>query len=413
MPASPRPERIAILGAGPIGLECALYARTLGFPVTVFERECVGGNVLRWGHVRMFSPWSLNVSPLARKRLGDDGMEPPDSQQQCPTGEELVRNYLEPLASLPELSGRVRVGVNVTACARRGIGKNYLETAPGREMFPFRILTRNRDGEEGEEEADVVIDATGVYGNAREIGDGGLPALGEAALADRIDREPVDVLGRDRERFAGRRVLLIGAGFSAATTLGALLSLKQDAPGTEILWVCRAEGSQPLPEIDGDSLPERARLARLANETARHLPPGVQYFGGHLVRAMRAADTAIEATLMSATGKPHTIRCDRIIANVGYRPDATLYRELQVHECYATLGPIKLAASLLDQKGEDCLQIESGSADLLKNPEPNFYILGAKSFGTNSAFLLRVGHSQIAQVFTLITGEPDLNLYGP
>jgi hypothetical protein len=107
-------------------------------------------------------------------------------------------------------------------------------------------------------------------------------------------------------------------------------------------------------------------------------------------------------------GVTETVVCDRIIANVGYRPDASIYRELQVHECYATQGPMNLAASLLAQNTADCLAIQSGGADLLRNPEPDFYILGAKSFGTNSSFLLRLGHEQIAQVFTLITGDPAL-----
>ena len=35
--AKPPPPRIAVLGAGPIGLEAALYAQALGFAVSVFE----------------------------------------------------------------------------------------------------------------------------------------------------------------------------------------------------------------------------------------------------------------------------------------------------------------------------------------------------------------------------------------
>ena len=56
--------RIAILGAGPIGLEAAIYARYLGFDVAVFDRGTVANNVLQWGHVRMFSPFSMNSSSL-------------------------------------------------------------------------------------------------------------------------------------------------------------------------------------------------------------------------------------------------------------------------------------------------------------------------------------------------------------
>lgn len=404
-------QRIAILGGGPIGLECALYARTLGRPVTLFEKSGIGGSVERWGHVRMFTPWNMNVSPLARRLLREAGKEPPTSPETCPTGHEFIRNYLEPLAALPELAGQLRTGIKVVACGRRGIGKNYMGNTPPREAFPFRILTRSNEGEESEHEADIVIDATGVYDSPRELGDGGLPALGERDLEGAIDREPVDVLGRERERFAGQRVLLVGGGFSAATTLNALRQLQAEAPGTEIFWVCRNEGAMPLPEIENDTLPERARLSRLANEAARRLPPGLRYLGGHLVKAVRRSSRAIEATVADLSGKTISIECDRIIANVGYRPDSTLYRELQVHECYATLGPIRLAGSLLEQKGDDCLNVQGGEADLLKNPEPNFYIIGAKSFGTNSAFLLRLGHEQIVQVFALITGEPGLSLY--
>jgi hypothetical protein len=102
---------------------------------------------------------------------------------------------------------------------------------------------------------------------------------------------------------------------------------------------------------------------------------------------------------------------ERVVANVGYSPDAELYRELQVHECYATLGPMALAAALLKQGGGDCLAIGAQGANTLRNPEPNFYILGAKSYGRNAQFLLRTGFEQVREVFTLITGKPELNLY--
>ena len=82
---------------------------------------------------------------------------------------------------------------------------------------------------------------------------------------------------------------------------------------------------------------------------------------------------------------------DRIIANVGYKPNRTLYEELQIHECYATQGPIKLAAELLGETSQDCLSQSSHGAETLQNPEPGFFILGSKSYGRNSQFLLKVG----------------------
>ena len=58
--------RLAILGAGPVGLEAALYARKLDFAVTVYERGRVGEYLLRWGHVRLFTPFGMNTTPLGR-----------------------------------------------------------------------------------------------------------------------------------------------------------------------------------------------------------------------------------------------------------------------------------------------------------------------------------------------------------
>jgi hypothetical protein len=83
-----------------------------------------------------------------------------------------------------------------------------------------------------------------------------------------------------------------------------------------------------------------------------------------------------------------------------------LYRELQVHECYASLGPMNLAAALLKHAGADCLDVPAQGAQALRNPEPNFYILGAKSYGRNSNFLLRNGFAQIREVFTFIGCDP-------
>jgi hypothetical protein len=48
---------------------------------------------------------------------------------------------------------------------------------------------------------------------------------------------------------------------------------------------------------------------------------------------------------------------------------------------------------------------------VLLNPEPGFFILGMKSYGRNSAFLLQTGHEQIHDAFRLITEEPELDLY--
>ena len=64
--------------------------------------------------------------------------------------------------------------------------------------------------------------------------------------------------------------------------------------------------------------------------------------------------------------------------------------------------PAKLAVS----REGGLLKVTAQGPASLRTPEPNFYILGAKSFGRNSAFLMRTGFEQVRDVFTLLMGKP-------
>ncbi len=75
------------------------------------------------------------------------------------------------------------------------------------------------------------------------------------------------MLGLHKEKFAGRRTLVVGSGMSAATALASLSQLAGDAPGTNILYVTRASGL-PFSIIEGDVLPQRSALSALGNRAA-------------------------------------------------------------------------------------------------------------------------------------------------
>jgi hypothetical protein len=412
-PAPSRPLRIAILGAGPIGLEAALYGRTLGHDVVVFDRGEVAQAVHTWRHVTMFSPWSLDRSPLGARRVAQAGYAQPDPDR-CPTGAELIDHYLLPLSRDPLLSGRLRLHTRIVEIGRDGLLKDDLISQTGRTRHPFRLLLESRTGEHIEH-ADVIIDSTGTYGCPNAIGNGGIPAPGERWLGERLVRHVPDAFGRDRARFAGRRILVVGGGLSAATTVCALVQLRREAPGTELLWAVRKEGSRPYTPIEHDPLPERDRLIRAANELARAgvEPDGpLRFFHGTTVDGLSAEGHRLRVSLRGNGGHWHDELIDEVIGLTGYGPDNTLYRELQVHECYASRGPMKLAAALLAAGGGgDCLAQPVPGLEVLKNPEPRFFIIGAKSYGRNSAFLLRTGHEQVKGVYALLHEDPGLDLY--
>lgn len=407
------PAKIAILGAGPVGLETALYARFLGYDVVIYERGRIAEHVQQWGHVPMFSPFGMNRSPLGLAALlAQDETYAPPGDDALLTGAEYFERYLRPLAESDLLVDSLRLGHEVLSIGRENFLKGELPGREERGEFDFRLLVRDASGQEIIEHADVMIDTSGVFGQANWLGCAGIPAPGERALRDAIDYRLPDILGSEREHFAGQHTLVIGAGFSAATNIVALTRLALEAPGTRITWITRREpsggNSGPITVIDNDRLGGRKTLALQAN-AACAADDGVDYWPLTDIESVRREGGQF---VVEVSGQHEgTFLFDRILANVGFRPDNRVYEELQIHQCYASDGPMKLAASLQGQSPIDCLEQTSAGPPSLLNPEPNFYILGAKSYGRNSAFLISLGLQQIVDVFTIIGDRPTLNLY--
>lgn len=398
-------KRLAILGGGPVGLEAALAAAQAGIPFTLYEAASdVAGNVRSWGHVQLFTPWSMNVSPRVRGALEAVGRAVPASEE-CPTGLEMVERVFEPLAALPELAPHIACGTRVVEVGREGLLKSDEIGTGARAHRRFRLLLRDGDGSESIEFADAVLDCTGTYDQPNALGAGGIRAPGEEGAADYIIRRIPDLdaplLSGDAPGWAGLRILLVGAGHSAQTAARDLAGLVARVPETRVTWAIRA-GRPTFGAVDDDPLPGRDALVRRSRSLALDPDTPFDVRLGRSVEALEASPDGIVVTLAGDDGSSSTLAVDRIISLTGSVGDARMYRQLQVHECYATSGPMRLASALLAAGAADCLAQESHGADTLKNPEPDFYILGMKSYGRNSSFLLRVGWEQVDEVFALI-----------
>src|SRR5579863_9261289 len=93
------PATIAVIGAGPIGLEAALYARYLGYEVRVYERARVAESLLAASSAGPAS-WrsstsSLGIAALAAQRRD---WQPPAANSTLTSGE-LAAEYFLPLAA--------------------------------------------------------------------------------------------------------------------------------------------------------------------------------------------------------------------------------------------------------------------------------------------------------------------------
>ncbi|HAA49510.1 MAG TPA: hypothetical protein DCE43_07305, partial [Planctomycetaceae bacterium] len=63
------------------------------------------------------------------------------------------------------------------------------------------------------------------------------------------------------------------------------------------------------------------------------------------------------------------------------------------------------AAQLLGEASGDCLEQTDTELETLQSPEPNFFVLGSKSYGRDSRFLLRTGLRQVDIVTEHLVGQ--------
>ena len=268
----------------------------------------------------------------------------------------------------------------------------------------FVWLVRSAEGEDIFD-ADVVIDSTGVFNQTNFLGHGGIPAVGELDCREYIWTRLPDVLGKDRTRFENKRVLVVGSGYSAATNIVALGELKSSASDTKVTWVTRRESTAdgPLPTRPDDPLPQRSELSAQANASE------CDRFDQTSILGIERTESG--AFSVSFGGKlSDVVEFDEVIASVGFRPDMTLYEELQIDQCPASQAP-KQVAEWFDGLGVVDAVDQKLPPRLTCSSEPGFFVLGSKSFGRNSNFLLRLGLDQIRDAFSIIADRDDLDLY--
>lgn len=387
---------VAVIGAGPVGLAAAAHLLAAGEDPLVLEAgAAVGASVREWGHVRLFSPWAFNIDRVAVELLAGEGWTHPDPGAH-PIGDALVRDYLEPLSTVPAIWQRLRLGVRVTTVTRAAQDKMR---SPGRDGTPFRLRVADRTGE-GDVLARAVIDASGTWTRPNPLGGAGIPAIGEGQAADRIAYRIPDVLGAQRKRYAGRRVLVVGSGHSAFNVLTDLVRLSREAPGTRVSWAVRRPAlGQVFGGGEHDALVERGRLGdrvrRLVEDGTIRVLTGV--------RVERVERTASGGLAVIAAGSV-VAEADEVIAATGFRPDLSLLSELRLSLDPAIESPTALAP-LIDPNVHSCGTVPPHGAEELRHPEPDLYLVGMKSYGRAPTALMVTGYEQVRSVVAALTGD--------
>jgi thioredoxin reductase len=392
-------KKVAIIGAGPVGLAAAAHALERGLKPIVLEAGPAIGHAMRqWSHVQLFSPWEHNVDKAAERLLAPTGWNSPEPAD-YPTGGELLTQYLEPLASRTALKDHIHTSSRVTDISRVGFDK--LKTK-GRGDAQFELRYQNGQGPKSIR-ANAVIDASGTWFSPNPGGANGLPALGERENAANIVYGMPDVLGKDRARYAGKTIAVLGAGHSAVGTLIELTQLKSQAPGTEVIWVLR--GDNPAKAFGGganDKLVARGELglalAALVNSGQIRVEAGFP---------LNRIDGDGERLKLAATGCcGRNIAADELIVATGFRSDLGFLRELRIQLDPAIECPIALAP-LIDPNEHSCGTVRPHGAAELAQDEPGFYFAGMKSYGRAPTFLMLTGYEQVRSIAAKIAGDHE------
>ncbi|MDP1866737.1 MAG: NAD(P)-binding domain-containing protein [Bradyrhizobium sp.] len=391
---------VAIIGAGPVGLAAAANVLERGLkPIVLEAGGDVGHSVRQWGHVQLFSPWEYNVDRAAERLLAATGWNSPEPER-YPTGNELVERYLEPLANNTALASHIYTSSRVTDISRVGFDKLK---SKGRETAPFELRYQNGQGPKSMR-ADAVIDASGTWHSPNPAGANGLPAIGESQAADRIAYGMPDVLGKDRARYAGKTVAVLGAGHSAIGTLTDLARLASEVPETRPVWLLR--GNDPAKAFGGganDKLAARGELgaAFAALVAAGRITVESEFRVSHL-----GADGP---RLTVATGGGNCCRqvvVDQLIVATGFRPDLDFVRGLRIQLDPAIECPVALAP-LIDPNEHSCGTVRPHGARELAQAEPGFYFAGMKSYGRAPTFLMLTGYEQVRSIAAELAGDHE------
>lgn len=413
------PARIAIIGAGPIGLEAALYARFLGYDVDILERGQVADAARLWAHFPLLGTVAQMHSPL-----GVAALQAQDANYSLPVESDLLTcqdwldAYVLPLAASDLLSEQIRERTEVLWVGRTWEQRREAAVGDSRRDDVFRILVRDAQGRESVLEAAAILDASGCGGEPLGLGFGGIPALGEAMCEARIERAPPR-FPAEASRFVGVRTLLVGDTVEAAFTALQLAEIARNAPGTACIWLTRGaelgQSAGPVPTWAGDPCVRRAALVAQANRLAIGASPG---FALRVAPALHSIewDAALSGFVARIDGDETGERFDRIVALVGRRPDYSFARELQLQPALCsestigselTPGPAAQPCDSTNSAAASSDSIEPAA----RTSEPDYYVLGAKSYGRQPYFCYAQGLDQIRSLFARIGDRPTLDLY--
>ncbi len=400
------PATVAVIGGGPVGVEAALYARFLGYFVMLFDARRVGSRLVRWGEQTMQVPFGAATSSLGLAAIEAQGesSDLPDVDS-IVSYREYIDKYVTPVAKSDLLEDCVHINSPVVSVSRAHYRKNRPDSIEDRAEDEFRLLLQGKVRGEFTQLADIVLDCSGCGRTPAGIGPGGGMAIGQQQFQDQFQIGPRDLKVKDRDQFVGKHTVMFGAGPIAAHNAVQFIALAQENASTKLTWVIpkdaeHSEWLKSVAEVNADLAIEASRI--LTGDCT-----GVVH-----VDAWGAESLAYDATagwkINLLVGEEDTADLDADIVLATELTDPWSFSDgLAIELCPQRRLTIAASKWLTSQTGPE-LEIAPES---FITSEPHYYVLGRKSIGADPRFTLANARQQIQQVFALIGGRADLNVY--
>jgi hypothetical protein len=394
-PEMESPATIAILGAGPLGIETALYARFLGYHISIFETRRVAHRMLDW-NLRPLEEPASNVTTslgLAALQAQDPTYRPPDPSRVF-NGKQYAEEYLLPLAKTDLLFDDIHFLSPVIDISRFRVGTQPLagrfDEYPWQERCndEFRILVDGRHRGTWVSRADCIIDCRGHGTHRVGLGPAGGLAIGELdARKEFLEHLPND-RKFDPKTYDAQSILIVGSSQDACRTLRECLAY---ARHERLVWVL------PYTQSDEAEFLAQARL-ELNQQTSSSFVMieslGVESIspqenGGWQVRLLKEDDSSVELQVDRIASRTEPLETLLGPTLLTYNPQASNFLESGFQQ-YARANPSQ----------ETYLR----SAREVLTPEPGYFRLRAERRWD-------VAFERLRSIFAILGGRSDLDLY--
>jgi hypothetical protein len=384
------PATIAVIGGGPVGIETALYARFLGYFVSIFESRRVGHRMLDWHHRKL----AINVAECTTP-LGIAAIKAQDPSYQIPdrstvwSGKEYAESYLLPLAKTDLLFDDIHFLSPVSNISRLRTFRDQPIEPQERCNDEFRLLVEGRHRGTWSARADIVIDCRGHHQTTDGIGPGGGAAIGEAAVKDSFYVHSVLDRKFESKQIVGKHICIMGVSPRACQFVDEYLEWYPANPGGRLTWIVPADHDHWSGEL-------RRTIQRVENCNVSELQT-YELLG---IEKIQKVDVGWLLNVLMSDSTAVDFRCDLFVAFPAGRS-------------------IALSNSIDDRPSDP----KWGDIPNFFTCEPGYYRLRASPLefantdvGMDRVILnagtgLDIAFDSIRQLFAIIVGREKLDLY--